>query len=80
MGSGWPGWVSSKPCWLASRISVTAWRVASRGVGCGRDGLYQGLELGFEEFAFLVEFGEPGADPCSVGLGGGVVRVGGQVV
>jgi hypothetical protein len=49
-------------------------------VGGGRGGHGQGLELGFEEFAFLVEFGEPGADAGPVGLDGGVVRVGGQVV
>jgi len=49
------------------------------GVGGGRGGLGQGLELGFELFAFVVEFGEPGADPGAVGLGGGVVGVGGEV-
>jgi len=30
-------------------------------------------------FAFVVEFGEPGADAGAVCLGGGVVRVGGQL-
>jgi hypothetical protein len=41
---------------------------------------WPGGELGFEEFAFFVEFGEPGADAGAVGLGGGVAGVGGQVV
>ena len=50
---------------------------SSAGVGGGRCGLGQGLELGFEAFAFLVEFGEPGADAGPVGLGGRVVGVGG---
>jgi hypothetical protein len=45
--------------------------------GDGR-GLGEGLELGFEAFAFAVEFGEPGADAGAERSGGGIGRVGGQ--
>jgi hypothetical protein len=53
--------------------------VQQLGVGGGGGGLGEGFELGFEEFAFVVQFGEPGADPGAVGLAGGVVGVGGDV-
>lgn len=44
---------------------------AAAGVGLGKV-----FELGFELFAFVVQFGEPGADPGAVGLGGAVAGVG----
>jgi hypothetical protein len=49
------------------------------GVGGVGGGGGEGLELGFEEFAFVVQFGEPGADPGAVGLVGGVTGFCGDV-
>jgi hypothetical protein len=51
-------------------------RVASAAAGVV---LARGLELCFESLAFVVEFGETGADAGPVGLGGGVAGVGGEV-
>ena len=47
------------------------------GVGGGRGGGLQGLALGSELLAFVVEVGEPGTDP---GAHGGVGRVSGQLL
>jgi hypothetical protein len=53
--------------------------VQQPGVGGGRYGLGQDLELRFQEFAFLVELSEPGADAGPVGLGRGGRRSGRRV-
>jgi len=53
--------------------------VEQGGVGGGWGGLGQGLELGFDLLAFVVQVGEAGADPGAHGGGGGVGRVGGEL-
>ena len=48
-------------------------------VGSLRCGLGQGGELGFELLAFVMQLGEPGADPATHRGDRGVGRVGGQL-
>jgi hypothetical protein len=54
--------------------------VGQAGRGRRQSGLVQGLELGFDVFAFVVEFGEPGADAGAHRGGCGVGRVGGELL
>jgi len=54
--------------------------VEQGGVGSLGGGLGQGGQLGFDLFAFVVEVGEPGADPGAHGGGCGIGRVGGQLL
>ena len=54
--------------------------VQQGGVGGGGGGLGQGLKLGFDLLAFVVEVGEAGADAGAHGGGGGVGRVGGELL
>ena len=53
--------------------------VEQGGVGGAGGGGGQGGELGVELLAFVVEVGEPGADPAAHRGGGGVGRVGGEL-
>ena len=54
--------------------------VEQGGVGGGRCRLVEGFELGFDLFAFVVEVGEAGADAGAHGGGGGVGRVGWELL
>ena len=62
------------------RMSPRSGQFVQQGrVGGGGCGLGQGGELGFDLLAFVVQVGEPGADPGAHRGGSGVGRVGGQV-